>query len=67
MKFFDLRLPFFRSFWRRAITVALAGGWSLFELFTGSPGWAILFGSVAVYCAYVFFVTFNPDDFEEKE
>ncbi len=53
-KLFDLRHPFFLPLWRRAATVALAGGWALFELVTNSVGWAIMFGAVAVYCVYEF-------------
>ncbi len=67
MRFFDLRLPFFLPLWRRAATVVVAGGWAVVELATGSPGWAILFGSLAAYCAYQFFVAFNPDDYKDTE
>jgi hypothetical protein len=45
----------------------VAGGWVVVELVTGSPGWAILFGSLAAYCAYQFFVVFNPDDYKDTK
>ena len=60
MKFFDLRHPFFNPAWRRVLTVAMAGGWAIVELVSGSPGWAVLFGAVAVWCAYEFFVIWEP-------
>ncbi len=67
MKLIDVRHPFFNPLWRRAATVGLAGGWALFELVTGSVGWAILFGGVAGWCAYEFFVTWTPQPEEDKE
>lgn len=67
MKFFDLQHAFFNPLWRRLATVAVAGGWALFELATGSPGWAILFGALAIWCAYAFFVIWEPQAGENEE
>ena len=64
---FDLRHPFFRPAWRRALTTALAGGWALFELATGSVFWAILFGAAAAWCVYEFHVVFDPANYEERD
>jgi len=61
-KLLDLQHPFFVPLWRRVATVVVIWGWAGFELITGSPGWAILFGAVAAYCSYEFFVNFNPKD-----
>ncbi|KMK69000.1 hypothetical protein [Puniceibacterium sp. IMCC21224] len=65
MKLFDLRQPFFLPLWRRVATLAVAGGWAVVELVSGSPGWAALFAALAIYCAYEFFVAFNPDDYKD--
>lgn len=59
---FDLRHPFFNPLWRRVLTVALALGWAVVELTTGSPGWAIMFGAVGVWAGYVLLLTWVPVD-----
>jgi hypothetical protein len=58
---FNLNDPFFRPLWLRIMLVLVTGGWALFELLSGSPGWALLFGAAAVYAGYGFFVAFDPD------
>lgn len=57
---FDLDHPFFVPLWRRIAVVVVCLGWAGFELATGSPGWAVLFGGLGVFAAYRFFVTFDP-------
>jgi hypothetical protein len=64
MRFLDLRHPFFLSLTVRVLTVAVAGGWAAIELLTGSPGWAVLFASVAAYCVYHFFIVFDPENYK---
>ena len=66
-KFFNLRHPFFLPTWRRAATTIFAGGWALFELSNGSPGWATLFGAIAAYCAYEFFIVFDPANYQDHD
>lgn len=66
-KLFDLRLPFFAPLWKRALTVGITAGWGLLELLWGNPGWAILFGCLAAYCTYEFFVVFDPDNYTDDE
>ena len=66
-KFFDLRHPFFNPLWRRVLTVAVSGGWAVVELVSGSPGWAIMFGAVAAWCAYEFFVNWEPPGGQEDD
>ena len=66
-RLFNLRHPFFRPPWRRAVTTAVLGGWSLFEFSTGSGGWAVMFGAAAVYCIYEFYVVFDPANYEERD
>ena len=65
MKFFDLQQPFFLPIWRRVATFGVATAWAVFELVSGSPGWAALFGALALYCGYQFFFVFNLETHEE--
>ena len=44
--------PFFAPLWRRVVIVALCLGWALFEVATGSPGWALMFGAAGAYAAF---------------
>ena len=59
---FDLQVAFFRPLWIRLAVVAVCLGWAAVEFWTGSPGWALMFGGVGLWCAYEFFVVFNPKD-----
>ena len=67
MRFFDLRTPFFRPFWSRALVTAVCLGWALFELSTGAVFWAILFGAMGAWCAWEFFVVFDPANYEPDD
>ncbi|MDD7971899.1 hypothetical protein [Roseinatronobacter alkalisoli] len=62
MKFLDVQHPFFRPLWRRVAVVTLCLGWAVFEIVTGSPFFAILFGAAGLYCAHQFFIAFDPKD-----
>lgn len=64
---FDLNHSFFRPLWLRVLIVAIALGWSLVELNTGSPGWAMMFGAVGIYAAWSFFISFNPLEEDQAE
>lgn len=61
-RFLDPDHSFFRPLWRRVLVVALCLGWALFELSQGNVFWAILFGALGLYAAYVFFLDFRPRD-----
>lgn len=65
MDFFNLRQPFFLPLFRRAGIVIATGGWTGLELYTGSPGWAMIFGSLAAYCTYEFFIIFDPEEYKD--
>ena len=67
MQFFNLRHPFFLPLWRRVLTVAVTGGWAFVEFVTGNGLWAVLFGAAALWCAYEFFVTFDPENYTNKD
>lgn len=53
MKLIDPDHPFFAQAWRRWLTVILPLAWAGFELFNGSPGWALMFGAAGVYAFYM--------------
>ena len=59
---FDFDEPFFRPLWVRIVVVSICVGWGLFELLTGSMGWAIMFLAAGGYVAYRLLVAFNPED-----
>jgi hypothetical protein len=60
MQFLDPNHPFFRPVWRRWATGLLPLIWGGVELFTGNPGWAILFGGAGAYALYML-VLKGPD------
>ena len=64
---FNLRVPFFLPFYRRLLTTAILAAWALFELANGNTGWALATGALGAYCAYEFFVIFDPDNYKEKD
>ena len=59
-KFLDLQVPFFKPLWRRVFAVAVTLGWATFELANGAPGWALLFGAAGAWCAWQFFLAWDP-------
>ncbi|MBE3636851.1 hypothetical protein [Mangrovicoccus algicola] len=58
----DLNHPFFRPLWRRVLITVFCLGWALFEAVAGGPFWAVLTGGLGLWCAWGFFVTFDPRD-----
>lgn len=64
---FEVRHPFFRPFWRRALVTGVCLGWAIIELANGAAFWAILFGACGIYLFLQFFVRFDPADYETKE
>ncbi len=64
---FNLQHPFFVPLWRRILTSALVAGWALFELLTNSPGWAAMFGALAIWTIYTFFITFDSDTYKDND
>lgn len=61
---FDFDNPFYRPLWLRLVLCAFCLGWGIFELVSGSPGWAVLFLAMGAYLVWRLFVTFNPRDDE---
>ena len=61
-----VRSPWFRPLWRR---VALTGAlfvWAGVEAYwLNNPGWFWMVLLVALYCLWHFFLTFDPQDFED--
>ncbi len=56
---FDFDHPFFKPLWVRIAVTGLALGWGLFELWTGSAGWAMIFLALGCFAAYRLFFKFN--------
>lgn len=64
---FDVKHPFFRPFWRRALATALILGWAVFEWSGGAQVWAMVFGIAGAYLFLQFFVQFDPADYEKAD
>ena len=64
---FEVRHPFFRPFWRRAVATAAILGWAVFELSNGAQMWALVFGAAGVYLFLQFFIHFDPVEYEKRE
>jgi hypothetical protein len=60
MKLLDPAHPFFAPLWRRIVIV-------VFEIVTGRPFWAILFGAAGVYCAHQLLIAFPGPDLEDRQ
>ncbi|WP_050522062.1 hypothetical protein [Pseudorhodobacter wandonensis] len=65
MKFLNVYHPFFRPVLPRLVTVGVSAAWAVFELVSGSPGWAAIFGAVAAWCGYQFFIVFDPENYKD--
>lgn len=52
MKFLDPDHPFFKPVWRRWATGLLPLAWAAVEVWTGNPGWAVLFGIAGGYALW---------------
>ncbi len=48
--------PFFRVVWRRWATALFPLAWGGYELWSGNPMWALLFGATGAYAAWVLII-----------
>lgn len=64
---FDLQTAFYRPLWLRSAIVILCLGWAIFEATMGSPGWAMLFGALGIYCVWQFFIVWAGGKEPEPE
>lgn len=51
--------PRLKPIWLRAVIVLSCLGWALFELFTGAPGWAIIFGAAGAFLFWRLLVAYS--------
>lgn len=63
---FEVRHPFFRPFWRRALVTGLCLVWAVFEYLNGAPAWAALFGVCGAFLFVQFFLRFDPAEYEPE-
>lgn len=61
MQILDPKHPFFALKWRRWATSLFPLLMAGVELYSGSPGWAMLFGAAGLYAFYRLILTFPPD------
>ena len=62
MKLIDPAHPIYRPLWVRLLIVGVCLGWAVFELIGGAPFWAVLFGALGVYAAWVLLLTWKPGE-----
>jgi len=67
MRLIDVQVPFFIPLWRRIAVVVLCLGWAIVEVTGGNTGWAIVFAAMGLFCAYEFFVAFDPKGPEDDD
>lgn len=67
MKVFDTDDAFFRPLWIRIAIVAVSGGWAVFEWRNGEAFWAGVFGAIAAYAVWSFFIVFDPRAGKDKD
>ena len=67
LKLLDPAHPFFAPLWRRIIIVVLTLGWAAFEIMTGNPFWAILFGAVGVHCTYQLLIAYPGPGSDDRQ
>lgn len=53
MKLLDPDHPFFIPVWRRWASMLFPLGWAGVELYSDSPGWAVLFAAAGLYAGYM--------------
>ncbi|MDJ0639973.1 MAG: hypothetical protein QNJ20_14160 [Paracoccaceae bacterium] len=64
---FNVRHPFFRPFWRRALLTGVCLAWAVFELSNAQVIWALVFALAGGYLFFQFFVAFDPKDYEDHD
>ncbi len=64
---FDVRHPFFRPMWRRAVFVGALGLWTIYEISQANWVWAGIFGAATAYLAYEWFIVFDPKQYGDEE
>lgn len=62
MKLLDVQDEFYRPLWIRLLITVFCFAWAGFEFTSGSPFWGVLFAGLGCYCAYQFFVVFDPPE-----
>ncbi len=61
-----MRAEFFLPIWRRIAVVVICFGWAIFELTSGAPYWALLFGAFGATATWQFFLSGWPENQGEK-
>ena len=57
----DANHPWFKPAWRRALMVAIPAGVAGWDAYHGNWGWTLIFGGLAAYAVYIFFIAWNRD------
>lgn len=63
----DMQHPWFRPVWRRVLMVAICAAVALWDLSNGDYVWALIFGGMACYAIYIFFIAWGKDSPEKPD
>lgn len=55
----DADHPWFRPMWRRVLVVVIPAIIAAVDIYHGNFGWALIFGGLAAYAVYIFFIAWN--------
>lgn len=58
----DINHPWLRPLWRRVLIVAITAAIALWDILSGNYGWALIFGGMAAYGVYIFFIAWKGDE-----
>lgn len=64
---FEVRHPLLKPLWRRVCLVLGCAFISIFDFLGGRLLWAVTFGVIGLYLAYMFFIAFDPAEYESEE
>ncbi|GGA59571.1 DUF3329 domain-containing protein [Pelagibacterium lentulum] len=62
----DINHPWLQPLWRRVLIVAICAAIALWDISRGDFGWALIFGGMAAYGIYIFFIAWNKNETAEK-
>lgn len=59
----NVKTPFFRPMWRRALACLSCFIWGGVELAYGNPMFGVLFAAAGAYLVHQFFIVFDPEHY----
>ena len=67
MRILETDHPFFRPLWVRVAIVLAIFPWAMFEFSNGEDLWALIFGAIGSYCAWMLLIKYRmPRDGDKQ-